>query len=167
MESYQGLMTSNPFSSGRQGDINPFDPYMKGMTGTVDEGKLVAKNGGKQGWVNQDGSIQATGNAINMDASTVDYVYIQQLLPAWSNPGKPTNGKFEIPQWMITKKTNNKNINGPTAVADVWNVAFQISFYSTDILDSAKNYWIHNGYSIKVFIPSLEDNLSKAHIFKP
>ena len=157
--SYLGLITNNPFTTGRHGDIDPHDPYMKGMTDAS-----IATNGGKQGWVNQDGTInQNKGGPINMDATTIDYAYIQQLLPAWSNPGSSTNGVFTIPNWMTSDDSNNPG----TAVKDVWNVAFQISFYSTNILSSAKNYWIHNGYSLKVFIPSLEDNLSKAHIFKP
>ena len=154
--SYNGLQTTNPFikngSNPRHGNIDPKDSYMK------------AHPGGYQGWINNDGQVlQNKGNAVSLDATTRDYAYIQQVLPAWdTSPAGYPSGAFRMPDWMTTQNTNNPG----TEVKSLWNIAFQIGFTGADILSQAKNYWIHNGYSLKVFIPDLEDNLSPAHIYK-
>jgi hypothetical protein len=129
---------------------------------------MKATPGGFQGWVNNNGEIlQNKGDAVNIDATTRDYAYIQQLLPTFdstSTTGYPKGG-FRIPDWMTKETTNNTGTSFKN-VAAVWNIAFQISFYSSNILTSAKDYWVHNGYSLKVFVPDLEANLSKANIYK-
>ena len=159
LTSYVGFSTTNPFLSfpsgiARSGDVNPDWTYMTAK----------GQDGGFQGWVNNDGSINANkGGPVRAASGVRNYAYIQQLLPQ-GTPNKAGKNMFNIPNWMTTTKTSK--IGNNTPVESIWNVAFQVAFYGSSTLKDAKNFWTNNGYYLTENIQTLIDNMSAADLDK-